>query len=151
MAYRRVADILKTIKKFHQQLTQEIERHSHCSDDPRLDLLSDYLKHQRNAMAEAVRRDEEEYPETDVRDTWLQFVPDSEVESAIDKLQLQSGEPLGALFTRVLEVDQNIRDLYEALIDQTQASHVQEFFESLRDASISFAEQRSWGLREPTN
>jgi hypothetical protein len=150
MSYRQISDILKTVNQFHDRLMREIQRHSQCSDDPRLDLLADYLKHQRGVLQEAVKRDQEDESQN-VLDTWIQFTPDDELKESIKKLQLKEGEPVAELFTRVLEADQALLDLYEILSEQTSAERVREFFNSLRGASLSFAEQRSWGLREPTN
>ncbi|MBD3676228.1 MAG: hypothetical protein HUJ26_22180 [Planctomycetaceae bacterium] len=151
MAYRQVEDILKTIEGFHEELAKEINRYSDCSSDSRLELLSDYEKHQRNAICAAVEQDEEQYPEVDVREAWIQFVPDDEVKRALEKLQLKNDEPIAALFTHVLETDQALVEMYDAIIAQTNSAHVKEFFESLRKASVSFAEQRSWGMRQPSN
>jgi len=147
MAYRQVSDIMNMVNDFHQQLTKEIRRHADCNNDVRLDLLADFLKYQRDIVSQAVQRDEDVYPEIDVLGTWIQYVPDDDIQEAIDRLHLQSGEPLDALFTHVLEADRALVKMYESLAKQTQASHVQEFFNSLRRASVSFAEQRSWGLR----
>lgn len=127
---------------------REIRRHSHCSGDSRLELLCDYLQHQRQAISEAVHRDREQYPEVDVREAWIQFIPHQELKLALGNLPLQNNEPLGVLFTHVLETDQVLLELYDAVIAQTNSTHVSEFFESLRKSSISFAEQRSWGLRQ---
>lgn len=151
MAYCRIAEILETLESFHSEVLKEIRRHSSCNDDTRLQLLSDYLQHQQQAISEAVQRDEEEYPEVDVREVWIQFIPKDELKRTLSDLQLQNNEPLGALFTHVLEADQVLLELYDTIIAQTNSAHVREFFESLRKESISFAEQRSWGLREPSN
>lgn len=150
MSYRQISDILKTVHQFHELITKEIQRHSQCNSDPRLELLADYVKHQRDAIAEAVRTDERD-PTTDVQGTWLQFVPDEEVRTALDRLQLREGEPVGELFERVMEADRALLNLYELLSEQTSAQSVREFFKSLYRASLSFAEQRSWGLRDPAN
>lgn len=150
MSYRQISGILNMIRQFHDQLTHEIQRHSQCSSDPRLALLAEYVKHQRDAVADAVRQDEAE-TSTDVLGTWLQFTPEEEIRSALKKLQLTAGEPVAELFTRVLEADHSLQELYESLSEQTSAEHVRDFFNSLRRASLSFAEQRSWGLRDPTN
>lgn len=150
MSYRQISDILNTVSEFHEQLTQEIRRHSACNSDPRLDLLTDYVKHQRDAIARVVRRERED-SSNGVLQTWLQYTPEEEIRAALKKLELREGEPVEALVTRVVQADQALRDLYKILSEQTSAERVREFFKSLRDASLSFARQRSWGLRERTN
>lgn len=150
MSYRQISDILESIRQFHDRITNELQRHSQCSSDPRIDLLSDYVKHQREAIAQAVRRDEQD-TSINVLETWVQFTPEEKIRAALKKLQLREAEPVGVLFTRVMEADQALLELYESLSEQTSAERVREFINSLRGASLSFAERRSWGLREATN
>ena len=150
MSYRQIADVMKTIGEFHDELNQEIQRNSQGNGDQRLKLLAAYVKHHSEAMAAAIRRDQED-PSFDVLGTWLQFTPEAELRSALNRLRLQAGEPVSELFTRVMEADQTLQDLYQSLSEQTSAEHVREFFNSLYRESLSFAEQLSWGMREETN
>jgi hypothetical protein len=81
-------------------------------------------------------------------DTWLQYVPDDEVQAALASMDFTPDMPADEVVARKLEFDQALADLLRRLADETSVPRVEEFFRQLLENSETRTSQKAWSLRE---
>jgi hypothetical protein len=147
MNYQQVRDVVKLLRRSHQQLRDALE-------EPRCRSGDAWTRQ----MLEALRREEQELQivlarygaegEDSVLNTWLQYVPDDELRSVQTAIEFTPDMSAEDVVVRKLAYDQALLDLLRQLCEETSVPRVQEFFCSLRDNVESRTARQVWSVRE---
>lgn len=66
-----------------------------------------------------------------ILDTWLQYVPADEVQSAVARAEIDRDTSVESIVATALEVDRGLVEMHRQLAAQANSERVQELFESL--------------------
>lgn len=159
MSYQQIRDILKQVavrqKTFHTRVFHVIatierkESHQGIIELPRREWLIKYIESQADAVRDALSRPAKD-GESNVLDTWLQYVPDEDVRREYEELQSNHDLDWSELRRRIQRFDEALRDFYFALAEQSAAQEVRELFDTLAKRCQYLLEQTSWGSRSAT-
>lgn len=149
MTFQQVRQILKQMEFYHHSLRMIVVEFLDTDltlREDRREWLVRYVDIQSLAISDAMARFQVD-GECRVLDTWIQFIPDADLQRRLDELQALTDANQELLLEHVLGVDQEIRNLYTTLAAQSSARDVQELFLSLSRYSQSVLEQTAWGMR----
>lgn len=152
MSYQQIREILKDVESYHRvlhavvnELYDEDDTDDH-PEDGRREWLVRYIEGQSKAIADALSRYRMDSRQT-VLDVWIQYVPDERIKRRLNEMQSLTDADRERLTELMQGFDQELRDFYSSLADQSSSEAVQELFTSLSEQSQSILEQTAWGMR----
>lgn len=150
MSYEQVRDVLATVRTFHRELGAACGRLSQESDDERLQLLMDIVRQHERRFADVLDRYEEDAAEG-VMNTWLQYTPTEQIQSALQSARLAHADSVAEIAQVVWEFERALIDLYRQLAESTAAKRVQELFDALLELEEGKTGKYAWSLEEFLN
>ena len=130
MPVYQVKDILEHIRAYHRSLSQQLDELSVHETDERLRLLTKHIARHEVNFNRALARYEHGTAQG-VLNTWLRFVPEESVDSALKEIQLSDDMSAEEILASVLAFDQSLIELYHELTDETPLPRIQELFNNL--------------------
>lgn len=154
MSFQQIRDILKKILIYHKELhaciAEEIANENvELEDDGRKEWITKYVTIQSEIVTEALGKLQSQTNDRTL-DTWLQYVPDEEIQRSLQKMRSINNPSWEDLLELVQSFDQAVRNLCWTLADQSSIPDNKELFETLGRESQSFLEQTTWGMRSET-
>jgi hypothetical protein len=147
MTYQQVRDVVKLLRRSHQQLRDALEQHRSRSQDSRTRLMLEALRREEQQLQIALARYDAQGQEA-LLDTWLQYVPDEELRQAQEAIEFTPDMTAEEVVVRKLTYDQALLDLLGQLCAETSVPRVQEFFCNLRDNVESRTAGQVWSVRD---
>lgn len=136
MPPRQVKDIVDHIRSYHRALAKRLKESSQHEADPRLRLLLEYMsRHEQNFETALARV--EQVAAKGLLNTWLKFVPEETVETALQQLEIRDDMDADEILATVLSFDKKLTDLYRELADTAPTPTIQELFSSLLEMESS--------------
>ncbi|MCA9077995.1 MAG: hypothetical protein KDA93_23400 [Planctomycetaceae bacterium] len=149
MAYRQVRDVVDEILRAHEQMGRVLEHAQHESvsfDQDTQPILEELDREQRELQSILSRYGDK--GEKALLDTWLQYVPDAEVQKSVASFEVTPQMSIHHLVRKKLEFDQALIALLKQLARGTSVPRVQEFFQTLLEYTQTQTSQQVWSMRE---
>lgn len=130
MPYETVRDILDRVRSFHRELSRYYEESTETSRNEKAQLLLDYMgRHERNTNRCLAKYKKEAVD--GVLDTWMQYIPDSQLREAFEEAKIEPGMSPEEVFAHTLKIDRALIAFYEQLASYSAAPKLQELFQNL--------------------
>jgi rubrerythrin len=137
MSYKQVHEVLERVKLFYQQLSDYYEDLSDdLPEDDQVHRLLEYMGRHEKAFNRTLAKYERDAAEG-VLNTWLQYAPDERTWRALQHAEIRPDMSLDEVMEQALDVDQDLRDMYRQLADESSVPRVQELFQSLLEMQES--------------
>lgn len=150
-SYQQVRDVLKQVSRYHQELLEYAETVDASERDEPLRPLVDYLA----AHERGVKSILDGYAPTEreaVLDTWLQYVPDHDVDAVFKKRDFRDARSVDDVLAMMMEFDDALVDLYKSLADNAQTPpRVNAVFRNLLDMQDWQRHRNGWSIRESSS
>lgn len=147
MAYDQVRDVLKSVRSFHKELAETCGSLGEQTDDERLQLLMDIVRQHEERFSTVLSHCEVDTAEG-VLNTWLQYAPTEEIQTALQSARLADVTSVAEIAEVVWEFEQALIALYRQLAESTSAPRVQELFGRLVEQEEQKTGQYAWSLEE---
>jgi rubrerythrin len=147
MPYDQVRDVLKNVRSFHKELAQTCEELAEQTDDERLQLLMDIVQKHEERFSTVLGQYESDTAEG-VLNTWLQYAPTEEIQTALQSARLADANGIGEVAEKVWEFEQALIALYRQLAESISAPRVQELFQTLLEQEENKTGRYAWSLEE---
>lgn len=147
MTFQQVRDVVKQIRRAHQQLRDALERPRSRSSDARTRMMLDALCREEQNLQLTLGLHGAKSQES-LLNTWLQYVPDPEVMDTLSGIAFRPEMSADEVVARKLEFDHAMIQLLQQLSGQTSVPQVQEFFKTLLENLQSRASRQAWNIRE---
>lgn len=148
MAYRQVRDVLERVRDRHARLRDQLAQDESRSSDERTRHVLAAIRQDEQAMSDALAEYGREGAAASPLATWMQYVPDEDVERTLDEIEFPPGMPADQVVLRKVEFDRALATFYRQLADATSIPRVEELFGSLADQLDQRLAQRAWDVRE---
>jgi hypothetical protein len=148
MAYQQVREILQSVRQFHRRLRQDAEETYGDTSDPRSQFLLKSLSRSEREMDQALREYEEEEGDNSVLETWIQYIPDDDLQATILEGKLPPGATPGEVLEWRREIDESLVEFYRQLASQVSAARAEELFESLAEVAEQRLADHVWQGRD---
>jgi hypothetical protein len=145
--YQQVRDVVKLLRRSHQQLRDALEEPRSRSDDSRTRLMLEALRREEQQLQIALARYDGQGQEA-LLNTWLQYVPDEELRQVQEAIEFTPDMTAEEVVMRKVEYDQALLELLHQLCEETSVPRVQEFFCDLRNNVESRTAAQVWSVRE---
>ena len=147
MTYQQVRDVISQMRKAHQRIRDALEEPQSESPDPRTRMMLEALQQEEQELQKVLARSGAQ-EDDGLLDTWLQYVPDEEVQQVLACMEFAADMPADEIVARKREFDQAMADLLRRLADETSVPRVEEFFRRLLENIETRTAQKAWSLRE---
>lgn len=146
MTYQQVREILKRIRRVHEEAA------AHCAqtgdtDDERLRLLAEFMRSGEERLGKQIAA-VEEGAQAEVLETWVQFVPTGDVEKALRALRESDAEGADATFGSCLQLQAQIVAAFRHLAEILPSPEAQETLRHMADMEERAIHE--WGLADTT-
>lgn len=145
--YLQVRDVLCRIREAHQKLRDALEQAQFLSADLWTQLILDTLRKHEQESQRILARHQESADEK-LLDTWLQYVPDSELFEALTTVEITPDSSASHVVEHKLQFDQKLLELLRQLAEESGVPRVREFFQSLKASEESRIARQAWSVTE---
>lgn len=135
MTTQTTRDILDQARYFHHQLQTFYEALKGKIEQPKLQLILDYLAQHEERMEQALDQYEEGIA-AKVADTWFKFSAGVSMEDAIRAIEIRPEPTLDDLMVIAIQLENHFVTLYRNAVDQAVAPAVKEIFERLLNETM---------------
>lgn len=149
MAYYQVKEILQRVRNYHRQLRNALENARCETEDDQAEVVLRWAREDEQQANRALADySSEGGKDHTVLETWLQYVPDEQVQEKLANIHFTPEMSAEEIVARVLEFDEALTNFYQQLADQVTAPRVKEFFDSQVDWLQRRKEQGAWTVLE---
>lgn len=135
MAVHTTRDILDQARYFHRQLKAFYDALHDQIDQPKVQLIIDYLSQHEQRMEDALAAYEDDIAAR-VADTWFKYTPAVSIDEAIRGIAAKPGMTLDELMCVAVQLENHFVTLYEHARDQAVSGDVKAVFEHLLAETI---------------
>ncbi|QDU82390.1 hypothetical protein Pla110_41450 [Polystyrenella longa] len=147
MAYQQVKDIVGILKAKHRQIRDALESPRSRTKSAKVALLLEGLRKDEQEL-QLMLGDAQKNGERQVLETWLQYVPDEELQATVKKIQFTEHMTIEQVIEEKMKFDLAMLEFLDHNIRETSIPKVEEFFTSLREYVRSRAAKHAWATRE---
>lgn len=130
MASKRLRDVLDRVRWFTATLIERYEDLGESALDRRTRALVEYMARHEQQLNAGLKAYEDDTAER-ILDTWLQFVPDENLEAVFADLDLRPDLSVDEVVERAMTFDRALIELYRALAETTEVPEIRDLFTSL--------------------
>lgn len=130
MSYEKVRDILESIQQTNGRVLTHLDGLEVTSDEQTYQLLVDQVKSHQQVLQQQMRSSQFEEPES-ILDTWIQYVPEEQLENTAAEIMQLGGDSLEELAEKVLAYMNAVTAFLSTIAEQSSSDEVQEFLSSL--------------------
>ena len=143
MAYRSVGDILGSVQSFHEQLRLWAAARSEAPDEPGSEAMLEHVASTERTFRQALEGFANGEGEPHLLETWIQFVPERELQQTFEIARVEPGMPVEEVVRRLVAIDGALVAFYDALASAQVPPRVADVFISLRDGQESKSREYS--------
>lgn len=143
MPYRSVREILGNVQVFHEQLRLWAAARAETPDEPGSDAMLEHVAYTERTFRQALDGFADKKDEGHLLDTWIQYVPERELQQTFEIARVEPGMPVEEVVRRLIAIDGALVAFYDALATALVPPRVADVFRSLRDAQESKSREYS--------
>lgn len=147
MTWKQVGDVVDQIRNAHRRIHEALEQPRGDTVDPRTRALLDSLQREGEELDRILEQAGNQGKQR-LMDTWLQYVPDEELQNRLNDFHVTSDLSADEIVARKLEIDEALISLLQQLEQNCSVPRLREFFDMLLQFVQSRTQQQAWRVRE---
>lgn len=143
-SYQQIKDIIQILRRVHTEIGNLCKAGGATLGDTKVGLLLETFAQRQQHMVKFLDTSERGADDK-VVETWIQFVPDEQVENRLKSMQAVETRP-EEFPKHVIGVQQEIAELIRTVKDEPESEEVKEFLQALADREHAEAKLSSEAL-----
>ncbi len=132
MRFEQAKDVIEYCEKLHHQIGEFYKEVGEEVSQERVKMLLTYLSRHEIHLEESLKEYEAD-ASSKILNTWLQFVPSSNIEASITAFKVNPSMSVDEVIDKTIEFDNALIELYKEVIHETSEPSVQAVFKNLVD------------------
>ena len=146
-SYEQLKTILDRVQGFHRRFRKGLADSNSLEDSPGRKHVLNWLQETEEREIELLNRVQSEQ-NTELLDTWIQYVPDSDCIQKLEDLELRPGMSLDEVHESTMRFYQSLSAFYTQLAQQVTAESANEFLSQLVECYESILRTQAWMMRD---